>query len=161
MAVVHDQDPRLIDPPEYEDGVFVIRSGSNSALTETIDATEHGSARRERAGRWPPMSVEKVARESGVAWRARWRQDGRNRAKTFSTYKDARTFDGDVHRRRRLDDLAALDAGKETLAEFADEWWDLHASRLRRRRRRPTRPSSTFTSSLDSAACVCGTFDPK
>ena len=38
MAVVHDQDPRLIDPPEDEDSVFVIRSGSNPTLRETIDA---------------------------------------------------------------------------------------------------------------------------
>jgi hypothetical protein len=38
MAVVRDQDPRLIDPPEDQDGVFVIRSGSNPALRETIDA---------------------------------------------------------------------------------------------------------------------------
>jgi hypothetical protein len=38
MAVVRDQDPRLIDPPEDEDGVFIIRSGSNPALRETIDA---------------------------------------------------------------------------------------------------------------------------
>ena len=38
MTVVHDQDPRLIDPPEEEDGVFVIRSGSNPALRETTDA---------------------------------------------------------------------------------------------------------------------------
>jgi hypothetical protein len=37
-AVVSDQDPRLIDPPEEEDGVSVIRSGSNPALRETIDA---------------------------------------------------------------------------------------------------------------------------
>ena len=38
MAVVHDQDPRLIDSPEEEDGVYIIRSGSNPPLTETIDA---------------------------------------------------------------------------------------------------------------------------
>jgi hypothetical protein len=38
MAVVHDQDPRLIDQPEAEDGVYIIRSGSNPALRETIDA---------------------------------------------------------------------------------------------------------------------------
>jgi hypothetical protein len=38
MAVVHDQDPRLIDPPEDEDGVYLIRSGSNPALRETMDA---------------------------------------------------------------------------------------------------------------------------
>ena len=38
MAVVHDQEPRLIDAPEEEDGVFVIRSGSNPTLVETINA---------------------------------------------------------------------------------------------------------------------------
>jgi hypothetical protein len=38
LAVVHDQEPRIIDPPEDEDGVFVIRSGSNPTLRETIDA---------------------------------------------------------------------------------------------------------------------------
>jgi hypothetical protein len=38
MAVVHDQDPRLIDPPEDADGVSIIRSGSNPTLRETIDA---------------------------------------------------------------------------------------------------------------------------
>ena len=38
FAVVHDQDPRLIDPPEDEDGVYIIRSGSNPALRGTIDA---------------------------------------------------------------------------------------------------------------------------
>ena len=38
MAVVRDQDPRLIDPPEDEDGVYVVRSGSNPALRETMNA---------------------------------------------------------------------------------------------------------------------------
>ena len=38
LAVVHDQDPRLVDPPEDEDGVYVIRSGSNPTLREAIDA---------------------------------------------------------------------------------------------------------------------------
>jgi hypothetical protein len=36
LAVVLDA--RLIDPPEDEDGVYIIRSGSNPALRETIDA---------------------------------------------------------------------------------------------------------------------------
>ena len=38
LAVVHDQDPHLIDPPEDDDGVYVIRSGSNPTLAETINA---------------------------------------------------------------------------------------------------------------------------
>lgn len=40
------------------------------------------------------MSVEKVTRTGGeVVWRVRWRQHGRNRARTFSTRRDARDFD--------------------------------------------------------------------
>jgi hypothetical protein len=38
LTVVHDRDSRLIDPPEDEDGVYVIRSGSSPALRETMDA---------------------------------------------------------------------------------------------------------------------------
>jgi len=38
MAVVRDQDPCLIDPREDEDGVYIVRSGSNPALRDTIDA---------------------------------------------------------------------------------------------------------------------------
>lgn len=37
-TIVHDHDPRLIDPPQDEDGVFVIRSGANPTLVETINA---------------------------------------------------------------------------------------------------------------------------
>jgi hypothetical protein len=43
------------------------------------------------------MSVEKVPRSGGeVVWRVRWRQHGRNRARTFSTRRDARDFDAEV-----------------------------------------------------------------
>jgi isocitrate lyase len=38
LAVVHDQDPRLIDPPKDKDGVYVIRGGSNPPLREAMDA---------------------------------------------------------------------------------------------------------------------------
>jgi hypothetical protein len=65
------------------------------------------------------MSVEKVARAGGeVVWRVRWRQHGRNRARTFSTRRDARDFDAEVRRQRRAGSLAALDAGAQTLGEF-------------------------------------------
>jgi len=38
LTAVRDQDPRLIDPPEDKDGVYVLRSGSNPPLRESIDA---------------------------------------------------------------------------------------------------------------------------
>lgn len=70
------------------------------------------------------MSVEKMTRISGeVVWRVRWRQHGRNRARTFSTRRDARDFDAEVRRQRRAGSLAALDAGTETLGDHVTGTW--------------------------------------
>ena len=78
------------------------------------------------------MSVEKVTRAGGeVVWRVRWRQHGRNRARTFSTRRDARDFDAEVRRQRRAGSLAALDAGSETLGEYVTGTWAAsHAATL-------------------------------
>lgn len=74
------------------------------------------------------MSVERVVRKSGtVVWRARWRQDGRNRSRVLGLKRDAEIFDGEVRRRKRMGELALLDAGKQPLSEFGEEWWRLHA----------------------------------
>ena len=70
------------------------------------------------------MSVEKIHRNGGeVVWRVRWRQHGRNRARTFSTRRDESDFDADVRRQRRAVSLAALDAGKESLGEYVTGAW--------------------------------------
>jgi integrase len=67
------------------------------------------------------MSLEQT--KTG-AWRVRWREAGRNRAKTIGSKADARAFEADIVRRQRMGDLASLDAGKQTLNEFAREnWW--------------------------------------
>src|SRR5687768_15399720 len=74
------------------------------------------------------MSVERVARKDGsVVWRVRWRQAGQNRSKVLGRKRDAEAFDAELRRKRRTGELAALDAGKETLAEFGGEWWKLYA----------------------------------
>jgi integrase len=73
------------------------------------------------------MSVEKVQRENReVVWRVRWRQHGRNRARTFSTRRDALDFDADRRRARRAGTLTLLDAGAETLDDYVTGTW-LHA----------------------------------
>jgi integrase len=84
------------------------------------------------------VSVEKVKRAGGeTVWRVRWRQDGRNRASTFSTRRDALDFDGEVRRIRRAGLLASLDAGKETLGEYVTEAWaPLHGATLAPKTRR-------------------------
>jgi len=73
------------------------------------------------------VSIERIARKRGAGWRVRWREGGRNRARTFDRKADAAAFEAEVRRRQRAGDLAALDAGQETLQEFAEEWWRLYA----------------------------------
>jgi integrase len=70
------------------------------------------------------MSVEKIQRAGGeVVWRVRWRQHGRNRARTFSTRRDAGDFDAEVRRQRRAGSLGTLDPGSESLGEDVTEAW--------------------------------------
>jgi len=73
------------------------------------------------------MSIERISRRHGVVWRVRWRDGDRNRARTFDRKADASAFETEVRRGKRAEDLASLDAGRETLQEFAEEWWQLHA----------------------------------
>ncbi|MDP9416328.1 MAG: site-specific integrase [Actinomycetota bacterium] len=74
------------------------------------------------------MSVERVVRSNGeVVWRVRWREGARNRSRVLGRKRDADAFDAEVRRRRRTGELAALDAGRETLAHFAETWWQLYA----------------------------------
>jgi integrase len=70
------------------------------------------------------MSVEPVVRKSGKkVWRVRWRERGRNRAKAFSTRRDALAFDAERLRLARAGLLAQLDAGTETLDDYVTETW--------------------------------------
>jgi integrase len=74
------------------------------------------------------MSIEKVERESGAVWRVRWRDElGRERSKVVGLKRDAEAFEAEIVRRKRTGELDLLRAGKETLADFAEEWWRLYA----------------------------------
>jgi integrase len=74
------------------------------------------------------MSVERVERKGGAVWRVRWRDEqGRARSKVIGRKRDAEAFDAEVVRRRRTGDLDLLSGGRETLAEFAEEWWKVYA----------------------------------
>lgn len=78
------------------------------------------------------MSVERVTRIGGdVVWRVRWREGARNRSRVLGRKRDAEAFDAEVRRRRRAGELAALDAGRETLAEYVTgTWGPAYARRL-------------------------------
>jgi integrase len=75
------------------------------------------------------VSIERIERSSGVVWRVRWRdQAGRERSRVIGRKRDAEAFDADLRRRKRTGELNMVDAGKQTLAEFVEEWWLLYAA---------------------------------
>jgi integrase len=75
------------------------------------------------------MSVERVERKGGAVWRVRWRDEqGRARSKVVGRKRDADAFDAEVVRRKRTGDLDLLSGGRQTLADFAQEWWKLYAA---------------------------------
>ncbi len=65
-------------------------------------------------------------------YRVRWHDgNGAERNKTLprgSTRRDAEAFERRVYMLKRTGELDVLDRGRETLAEFVDEWWELYAS---------------------------------
>jgi integrase len=71
------------------------------------------------------MSVKRRA-DTGK-WEVRWRENGRNRSKSFRLKGDADRWWLEVDRRKRLGTLAELTAADQTLAEFVEEYWRLHA----------------------------------
>ena len=73
------------------------------------------------------MSVGGFERKSGVVWRVRWRENGQPRSRVLGSKRDAELFEADITRRKRLGQLAQIDAGRQTVAEFAREWWRIHA----------------------------------
>ena len=68
----------------------------------------------------------KRRRDTGK-WEVRWRENGRNRARSFSRKGDAQRFDVEVRRARELGRPLELDRGGETLAEFVGVYWRRHA----------------------------------
>ena len=84
------------------------------------------------------MSVEKVQRKNReVVWRVRWREHRRNRARSFSSRRDALDFDADRRRARRAGTLTLLDAGAETLDDYVTGTWvHAHAALLAPKTRR-------------------------
>ena len=92
------------------------------------------------------MSVERIERKSGeIVWRVRWRDArGRNRSRVLGRKRDADAFDIEIKRRRRTGNLAALDAGRETLDDYVTGVWSrAHAAHLQPRTRQ------TYAASYD------------
>ena len=63
-----------------------------------------------------------------TVWRVRWYDEaGAERSKTFDRATDAKAFEAKIRTLKRTGALADVDAGRETLAEFVEEWWMVYA----------------------------------
>jgi integrase len=73
------------------------------------------------------VSIERIERKSGAVWRVRWRDElGRERSKVTGRKRDAEALEAEIVRRKRTGELDLLTGGKETLADFGQEWWRLY-----------------------------------
>lgn len=76
------------------------------------------------------MSIQKQSRKKGDVWVVRVYDPttlSKRLVKTFAREKDARAFEAQHTLAKRKGNLEQLDAGKETLAEFEQEWWANYA----------------------------------
>ena len=80
-------------------------------------------------------------------WEVRYREGGRHRSRVFDRKSDAEDFQAEVRRRKRLGTLAQLHAGDELLADFAVEWWRVHA--------KPNLEPSTLVATARSGTATC------
>ena len=80
------------------------------------------------------MSIERRQRRrhDGTVydvWRVRFTDAaGLRCSRTFDSREDAADFEAHLRLLKRRGELASLDAGRQTLAEFVAEWWELEAT---------------------------------
>ena len=76
------------------------------------------------------MSIEKINRKrKGTGYKVWYRdQSGRGHAKVFDRKKDAEAFEAKITLMKRQGELDDLDAGRQKLADFVEEWWLRDAS---------------------------------
>lgn len=74
------------------------------------------------------MSVEKIKRDDGTTrWKVRWREAGRNRARSFDRKDHAAKFDLKIRALKAAGGLDIFNAGEQSLSTYAGAWWDHHA----------------------------------
>ena len=73
------------------------------------------------------MSIERRQRQKGTVWLVRWRESGSSRIRTFERKRDAEAFEAKLTLAKRQGDLGHLDAGRQSLRDFPEQWWTLYA----------------------------------
>jgi integrase-like protein len=73
------------------------------------------------------MSSVDIHRKPSGRWEVRWRESGRRRGRTFDRKGDATDFRDYVRGRIQRAGIPDLNAGRQPLWQFMEEWWRLYA----------------------------------
>jgi integrase len=73
------------------------------------------------------MSDVQISKKANGRYEVRWRESGGRRGRTFDRQKDADRFATELRRRQQVAGVVRIDQGKQTLAEFVETYWRLHA----------------------------------
>lgn len=69
------------------------------------------------------MSVQRRARGGRRRFEVRWREEGRQRSRTFDRREDAERFEADTRRRVQLGAFGPGEPSRMTMAEWVEVWW--------------------------------------
>lgn len=72
------------------------------------------------------MSVQRRSIETPRPWVVRWREQGRHRARSFRTRREAVQFDAEVARQATLRDVPAFQPATMPLADWLETWIRVH-----------------------------------
>lgn len=68
------------------------------------------------------MSIHRRSTKNGTVFDVRYREGGRNRGRTFDTREDAKAFEAEQTRRKRLGAHAPAEASPMPLTDFLEHW---------------------------------------
>jgi integrase len=72
--------------------------------------------------------VETLTRSDGTRrYKVRWREGGRNRARSFDRKRDAEAFNTKLRALKSAGGLDIFNAGEQLLSDYASQWWAQHA----------------------------------
>lgn len=73
------------------------------------------------------MSDVQIRKKANGRYEVRWREGSSRRGRTFDRQKDADRFATELRRRQQVAGVVRIDQGQQTLAEFVETYWRLHA----------------------------------
>lgn len=78
------------------------------------------------------MSIDRRHQNGRTRWDVRWREEGRQRSRTFDRRQDAERFEADTRRRVQLGAFGPGEPSRMTVREWVEVWWSRGEARWAR-----------------------------